>query len=524
MIRSLVLFFIALGSVQELSAQIHPSAEFILGDTTSRLEITDLFIGPNGTVYSTGQRVNDSIALVISAVSSSGETIFELFRTKGFEEKGLFIRPYDQQHFIVCGHSEDKTGTFNVRLLKLTYSGTVVWDTTFGNDGMTTMEMPRDIEFDSQGNIIIGGISQSDEIKYLLLKFSPSGELIWSRKSAPFENGLFTVHDIILDDADNIYGLTNNTFIADTSHGTVIKWDPSGTVVWSRNFNLSCYEERGVNLVLSGDTLYAAGSPWKPGENSVAVTVVALRTNGELISYRTIPLYSNQQGIRALRRLTDGSVVLLDETYTAPKYRFHTLVFSASLTPMYRDSLFTETVVRGKISEAASGSFDVFRYGGMLTKVRYSRSGVSFLPAPPLEFNLNGRFIDLIAEVPPFIAAMSRIQGSNHDRVHAALYNNVPAAVRFDRNSTLQSYGLFSVYPNPFNPSAAVSFHIPVRSHVTLSVYDQLGRKIDELISREMDTGTHSITWNGRGRSSGTYYFVLTENGRNRTIPALLLR
>ncbi|CAF3790893.1 unnamed protein product [Rotaria sp. Silwood1] len=48
-------------------------------------------------------------------------------------------------------------------------------------------------------------------------------------------------------------------------------------------------------------------------------------------------------------------------------------------------------------------------------------------------------------------------------------------------NTIVSEYKLNQNYPNPFNPSTNISFSIPKSSFVNLSVYDILGKKVDEL-------------------------------------------
>jgi len=69
-------------------------------------------------------------------------------------------------------------------------------------------------------------------------------------------------------------------------------------------------------------------------------------------------------------------------------------------------------------------------------------------------------------------------------------------------------------YPNPFNPSTTISFNIPVKEHVSLVVYNQLGQKVATLVDKQMSNGSHSIFWDGtdsHGRQvvSGVYFYKL---------------
>jgi hypothetical protein len=69
-----------------------------------------------------------------------------------------------------------------------------------------------------------------------------------------------------------------------------------------------------------------------------------------------------------------------------------------------------------------------------------------------------------------------------------------------------------SVSPNPFNPATTITFTVPRRSHVTLSIYDINGRRVDTLVDRMMERGLERAVWNGRDTrgsqvSSGVYFY-----------------
>jgi hypothetical protein len=76
-------------------------------------------------------------------------------------------------------------------------------------------------------------------------------------------------------------------------------------------------------------------------------------------------------------------------------------------------------------------------------------------------------------------------------------------------------FGLDQNWPNPFNPQTAISFHLPVRSVVSLRVFDVGGRLMRTLVDGDtLDRGRHEILWGGRDQSgrqlpSGTYFYRL---------------
>ena len=64
-------------------------------------------------------------------------------------------------------------------------------------------------------------------------------------------------------------------------------------------------------------------------------------------------------------------------------------------------------------------------------------------------------------------------------------------------------------YPNPFNPTTTINFALPVKSNVTLSVYNSLGQKVTDLVNRELTAGNHSVNFNASRLSSGVYIYRL---------------
>ncbi|MBN2200853.1 T9SS type A sorting domain-containing protein [bacterium] len=92
-----------------------------------------------------------------------------------------------------------------------------------------------------------------------------------------------------------------------------------------------------------------------------------------------------------------------------------------------------------------------------------------------------------------------------------------PAAV-------VSGFELHPVYPNPFNPSAVLSFRLPRPEHVRLDVYDITGRRVETLRTGTLPAGAHRVVWNGAGMASGTYIVRLETPSCVMTRKAVLLR
>ncbi|GJQ62639.1 MAG: hypothetical protein SCALA702_16920 [Melioribacteraceae bacterium] len=64
-------------------------------------------------------------------------------------------------------------------------------------------------------------------------------------------------------------------------------------------------------------------------------------------------------------------------------------------------------------------------------------------------------------------------------------------------------------YPNPFNPVTTISFTLPERMNIELSVYNMLGEKVAEVYSGERQAGVNFIDFNANNLSSGVYIYNL---------------
>jgi hypothetical protein len=92
-----------------------------------------------------------------------------------------------------------------------------------------------------------------------------------------------------------------------------------------------------------------------------------------------------------------------------------------------------------------------------------------------------------------------------------------------------ERYSMSQNYPNPFNPTTQINFEIPVRSHVTLTVYNLLGQKVTTLVDKEMSAGRYIADWNsasdgGTIVASGIYFYKLEAGDFIETKKMMLLK
>jgi len=75
--------------------------------------------------------------------------------------------------------------------------------------------------------------------------------------------------------------------------------------------------------------------------------------------------------------------------------------------------------------------------------------------------------------------------------------------------SSPNQYILEQNYPNPFNPTTKIKFSLPKESNINLVVYNMLGQSITTLYNGKLESGTHSVDFDGSRYSSGIYFYRL---------------
>ncbi len=86
----------------------------------------------------------------------------------------------------------------------------------------------------------------------------------------------------------------------------------------------------------------------------------------------------------------------------------------------------------------------------------------------------------------------------------------VPPPSGVDERQTASSFQLFQNFPNPFNPATTIEYSLPEAGHVSLKVFDMLGKEVATLVHEHQQAGGHVIPFDGAGLSSGVYVYRIT--------------
>ncbi len=99
-------------------------------------------------------------------------------------------------------------------------------------------------------------------------------------------------------------------------------------------------------------------------------------------------------------------------------------------------------------------------------------------------------------------------------------YSNIVEASFMKPNK----FELFQNYPNPFNPTTTIQYAIPKSEHVTIKVYDELGKEVSSLVNENKEAGQYRVNFNGSNLASGIYYYRIAAGDFSEVKKLMLLK
>lgn len=108
--------------------------------------------------------------------------------------------------------------------------------------------------------------------------------------------------------------------------------------------------------------------------------------------------------------------------------------------------------------------------------------------------------------------------------VIAKLYQN-STGIEPGTNNLPLTFALHQNYPNPFNPVTYISFDLPKKSLVKLTVFDILGREVSVIVNEVLNAGSYTADWPAANYPSGIYFYrIQTDNNYIETRKMLLIK
>jgi len=85
-------------------------------------------------------------------------------------------------------------------------------------------------------------------------------------------------------------------------------------------------------------------------------------------------------------------------------------------------------------------------------------------------------------------------------------------------------HSLARIDPNPFRRGTTISYRIPAREHVRLTVHDAIGNELAVLVDGRKNPGNHLVTFDGAHLNPGVYLCRMAAGGVVQTHTMVIVR
>ncbi|GBE29951.1 hypothetical protein BMS3Bbin04_00976 [bacterium BMS3Bbin04] len=86
-----------------------------------------------------------------------------------------------------------------------------------------------------------------------------------------------------------------------------------------------------------------------------------------------------------------------------------------------------------------------------------------------------------------------------------------------------EEFSIGQAYPNPFNPSTAISLTLPEASDLSIVVYNVNGQQVAEVANGMFSAGNHNLTFDASGMASGLYFMRTIVPGHLTQVQKVML-
>jgi hypothetical protein len=406
-------------------------------------------------------------------INGQGDTLWT--RTYGGtgDDKAYSIQQTTDSGYVVAGVTNSfGAGGYDFYVVKTNAQGDTLWTRTYGGTGD---DEAYSIQRTWDSGFVVAGYSASygaGDPDFYAVKINSQGDTLWTRTYGgdkaycvqPTADGGFVI-------AGN-GGAWNANFYA-------VKTDAQGDTLWTRTYGEwydYLLEGRAYSVQGTEDHGFVIAGPMQYGNRSFYV--VKTDEQGDTLWTHT---YTEGHDIHSILQTSDGGFVVAGYTWSI-----------------------------------GAGNYDAYvrklsGQGDQLWRRTYGTSGWEC--ANSMQLTSDGGFV---------LAGWAFSYG-------AGLYDfyvvKTGPAVSADDQVMLQpsSYSLSS-FPNPFNSSTTIAYDLPKAGHVSLRVFDLLGREVTLLKDGFVEAGTHRVTFDGSGLASGIYFAWLDAGHLTQTKKLMLLK
>lgn len=502
----------------------------------------------NENVYVSGDYVGPSQPNKILTLkyNSAGILIWSrVFQNPNNEEASVSqMITDDAGNVYICGSIKNTNTGLDFLIIKYNTFGTLVWSKTWTYSSNAYYDAASSLAIDVFGNVFVTGIANTigsyGRTDIITIKYSASGVLQWMKSYNPYP--YYNIPNIKKITTDNLGNAYITGFVDDGSV-IIIKYNFSGVIEWVRKYKQNGYTTgNGNDIIVDGDrNVYIGGDCFNLTNrddflvikyNSAGVFQWSNVYNGSgdstdeitsigLDQYRNVYVSGTSFGRGTSRDLVTIKLNNSGIQQWVNRYNGHANK-SDYVRDMYVDAAGNTYVTGSRFASLSGTDYMTIKYNSSGTQqwnAAYNGSG-----------NLAGE--DGAVSIAVSNSGNVYVTGFSYGSQNGSNYTTIKYSqtlggkpLNGSNPETPDRFSLSQNYPNPFNPETKIKFDIPDNAqNVRLSVYDALGKEIEQLVNEQLNPGSYEINWNASGYPSGVYFYTIKTDNYSDTKKMMLVK
>ena len=402
----------------------------------------------------------------------------------GGRDESYAVLQSSEGGYIVAGNTQSfGAGGGDLYVVKTDDHGFVQWTRTYGGSGNDAC---RCIQQTSDGGYILTGVKDllgAGGWNVYLVKISAQGDLIWERTfGGPNTEYAVSVQQTT-DRGFIMVGLTES-YGSGGSDFYVVKTDSLGNTQWTQTFGGGADElANSVQQTTDGGFIIAG---WTCSFGAGNSDYYVVKTNSQGIAQWTRTYGGTGfDAASSVEQTTDGGYLVggCSASISSGGKDFLLIKVDADGNPQWKRTY-------GGGSDELWGCISSTMDGG------YVIGGFTF------SFGAGSDDFYLVKTGP----------------------DQMVLAAEAIKTTTPNDHALYPNYPNPFNSITKISYCLPIRSNVSLNIFNPLGQEVGTLVNAIQPAGTYTVSFDGLGLTSGIYFYQLQAGEFVQTKKMIMLK
>ncbi len=320
----------------------------------------------SGNVYVTGFAMNNSGNTDFATIKYNSSGTFKWARTYDYSshlnDGGFKIMVNSAHKVFVTGGIQTGASTYKCAVIEYSNGGGYVTITVSGSTSTSYVDIVNDVATDATKHIYIaGGVKINYHgYDYCVIKLDSLLNIVWEKHYNTNDSLDDVAKSLAVDDTGNVYVTGFTTSATQQKNYTTQKYNSSGTLKWTTNFNdsLNGSDEATALILNSNDEVIITGNAQLSHINGQDYYTIKYDNAGNEIWNIYSDSYNHQDDYATCLAIDlDGNIEVTGQITTAPgKYDYRTIQYVEKM-------IVTPDDLHG---EAPAGSFLYYHNRGQL--------------------------------------------------------------------------------------------------------------------------------------------------------------